>query len=65
MRQKPIRGQKVLHRPTGQTVILLDVVEKDYVKAIFPTGLIDAVRKDSLDLAIIDTVAYEKINAEA
>lgn len=63
MRLKPVRGEKILHLPTGLTVTLLDVVEKEFVKAIFPTGKIDAVRKDSLNLPIINTQNYEKLVA--
>lgn len=61
MRLKPIRGEKILHLPTGLTVTLLETVEKDYVKAIFPTGKINAVRKDTLNLPIINTHNYEKL----
>lgn len=64
MRLKPIRGEKVLYLPAGVTVTLLEEVGEESVKVIFPLGKIDAVRKDQLNLPIIDTKYYEKLKLE-
>lgn len=61
MRLRPQRGEKILHFPSGLTVQLLDVVEKDYVRVIFPLGKMEAVKKETLNLPIIDTQYYERI----
>lgn len=60
MRKRPVRGEKVMYLPGNCVVTLLEVVEKDFVKAIFPSGKINAVAKSQLALPIIDTRAYEK-----
>jgi hypothetical protein len=62
MRKKPVRGEKVMFVPSQFQVTLLEVVEKDFVKAIFPDGKIQAVAKTTLALPIIDTRAYEKLD---
>lgn len=43
---------------------LLEEVGEESVKVIFPLGKIDAVRKDQLNLPIIDTKYYEKLKLE-
>lgn len=61
MRLKPIRGSRAIYLPTNQEVVLLDVVEQNMVKAIFPNDKIQAVPKAELNLHVIDTRSYEKI----
>lgn len=66
MRLKPRRGEK---RTTSQGVevqILEEIVQGgQVVKVLLPNGKTDVVTKDDLDLPIIDTKDYEKLDAMA
>lgn len=61
MRLKPIRGEKVLCFSLGSNVTLLEPIGPDHVKVILPLGNLDTVKKEDLNLPVIDTKFYEKI----
>ncbi len=61
MRKRPERGEKILLRDKTE-VIALEPVGKEHIRVILPDGTLHSFHKDDIDLPIINTKYYEKID---
>ena len=61
MRERARRGEKRHLRLDGMEITVLDVLQNDYVKCLLPNGKIHAFPKAEIDLRVIDTKDFEKL----
>jgi hypothetical protein len=61
MRLRPLRGEK--HTLVdGTLVTTLEPLPKGFIEVVMPNGKITTVPKSTLDLPVIDTRFYEKLD---